>query len=61
MAVTTDAVIPVSGSGATKASIGNHRCASFALYFYRNWAQTVPWSEFFSQLNDLTNHCGHPP
>ena len=28
MAVTTDAVIPVSGSSATKASIGNHKCAS---------------------------------
>ena len=61
MAVTTDAVIPVRDSSATKTSTGNHKCASLVLYFYKNWAQTIPWSKFFSQLNDLTNHCRHPP
>lgn len=42
-----DAVIPVRDSSATKTSIGNHKCASFVLYFYKNWAQTVLWSEIF--------------
>ena len=60
VAVTTDAVIPVRDSSATKTSIGNHKCASLVLYFYKNWAQTVLWSEiFFPSLTTLTNNHGH--